>query len=101
MIVPLASVRGSIADYVAALFIVYFVLCFIRVLLFWVPRLPYNLWLRRVVTFVEEACDPYLNLFRRFLPPVGGGSFSLDLSPTIALLLLYFGGGIVVGLIRG
>ena len=27
--------------------------------------------------------DPYLNFFRRFLPPVGGGGFALDLSPIV------------------
>ena len=41
--------REEIADYVEALFLVYLVLIFIRVLLSWVPRMPYNLYLRAVV----------------------------------------------------
>jgi YggT family protein len=93
--------RANIADYVSALFLVYLVLIFIRVLMTWVPRIPYNVYLRAVIRFIEETVDPYLNLFRRFLPPLGGGGFSLDLSPIIGIVLLLIVQGIVVGLIRG
>ena len=34
-----------------------------------------------------KICDPYLNLFRRFIPPIGG---MIDISPIIALLVLQF-----------
>ncbi|MGH2924788.1 MAG: YggT family protein [Solirubrobacterales bacterium] len=101
MIVPLAIDRGNVADYVAALFIVYFILIFVRILLSWVPRMPYNRVLRSVVGFVEEVTDPYLNLFRRVIPPIGGGGFALDLSPMLAMILLYIVGQLVVGAIRG
>jgi YggT family protein len=101
MILPLADTRGTIADYVEALFIVYFVLIFIRILLSWVPRTPYNRYLRATVTFVEEVTDPYLNVFRRFIPPLGGGGFALDLSPMLAMALVYIVGLIVVNAIRG
>ena len=101
MILPLAISRNTIADYVEALFIVYFILIFIRILLSWVPRMPYNPTLRAVVGFIEEVTDPYLNLFRRVIPPIGGGGFALDLSPMLAMALLYFVGLIVVGAIRG
>jgi YggT family protein len=93
--------RANIADYVSALFLVYLVLIFVRVLMTWVPRIPYNVYLRAVIRFIEETVDPYLNLFRRFLPPLGGGGFSLDLSPIIGIVLLLIVQGIVVGLIRG
>ena len=101
MILPLAIGRNTIADYVEALFIVYFILIFIRILLTWVPRIPYNRTLRAVVRFIEEVTDPYLNIFRRVIPPIGGGGFALDLSPMLAMALLYFVGLIVVGAIRG
>jgi YggT family protein len=101
MILAGALGRGTVADYVEALFIVYFILIFIRILLSWVPRLPYNRPLQAGVRFVEEVTDPYLNLFRRLIPPIGGGGFALDLSPMLAMILLYFVGVIVVGLIRG
>ena len=32
--------------------------------------------------------DPYLRLFRRIIPPLGGGGFALDLSPIIAIIVL-------------
>lgn len=101
MILPLAIGRNTIADYVEALFIVYFILIFVRILLSWVPRMPYNPALRAVVRFIEEVTDPYLNVFRRVIPPIGGGGFALDLSPMLAMALLYFVGLIVVGAIRG
>jgi YggT family protein len=101
VIVPLAITRDNVADYVAALFIVYFILIFVRILLSWVPRMPYNRALRSVVGFVEEVTDPYLNVFRRVIPPIGGGGFALDLSPMLAMILLFIVGQLVVGAIRG
>jgi YggT family protein len=97
----LALTRNDIADYVAALFLVYIVLILIRVLLSWVPRMPYNPTLRSVLDFIAETTDPYLNLFRRILPPIGGGGFGLDLSPMIGLIVLFILRGIVVSLIAG
>lgn len=93
--------RQEIADYVGALFIVYTILILIRVLLSWIPRIPYNPALRRVIEFVTETTDPYLNIFRRFLPPIGGGGFALDLSPMIGLIVLIVLRGLVVGAIEG
>ena len=97
----IADTRGVIADYVGALFLVYLVLLIIRVLLTWIPRLPYNRALRATVGFIEEVTDPYLNVFRRFLPPIGGGGFALDLSPILAIILLIIVQRVVVGLIGG
>ena len=51
--------------------------------------MPYNRWLRAVLDFVTETTNPYLNLFRRFLPPIGGGGFALDLSPMIGIIVLF------------
>jgi YggT family protein len=98
---PLAITRDDVATYVNAIFIVYIILIFIRVLLSFVPRMPYNLALRAVVDFVHQTTDPYLNIFRRFLPPVGGGGFALDLSPVIGIILLFILQAVVVGAIEG
>ena len=92
--------RYDIASYVDALFWVYIVLIFVRVLLSWIPRLPYNPILNGAVKFVHDTTDPYLNLFRRILPPVGGGGFALDLSPIIAIVVLLLAQGLIVGAIR-
>jgi YggT family protein len=97
----LALTRDDIADYVSAVFLVYLILIFARILLSWIPRIPYNPYLRAVVDFIHQVTDPYLNLFRRVLPPVGGRGFALDLSPILAVVLLLIVQAVVVGLIRG
>jgi YggT family protein len=99
--IPLALDRGNVADYVSALFVVYVILIFARIVLSFVPRMPYRPWLRSVLDFITETTDPYLNFFRRFLPPIGGGGFALDLSPMIGLIVLFVAQALVVGLIRG
>ena len=96
----LAITRNDVADYVSALFLVYIVLILIRVLISWIPRMPYNPTLRKMLDFISETTDPYLNLFRRFIPPLGGG-FALDLSPMIGIIVLVVLQAIVVGLIAG
>ncbi len=98
---PLALARGDVADYVGALFLVYIILILIRVLMSWIPRMPYNPALRAVLDFIVETTDPYLNLFRRIIPPIGGGGFGLDLSPMIGIIVLFILRGLVVALIAG
>ena len=96
-----AVTRDDIATYVNALFIVYIILIFCRILMSYLPRVPYSLALRAVLDFITETTDPYLNIFRRFIPPVGGGGMALDLSPIVATFVLFILQGIVVGLIAG
>ena len=93
--------RDEIGDYVSALFIVYLILIFVRVLLSWIPRVPYNPTLRAVIGFIEEVTNPYLNVFRRFLPPLGGRGFAFDLSPMVAIIVLLIAQSLIVGAIRG
>jgi YggT family protein len=95
----LAISRSDVASYVDALFLVYLILLFVRILLSWIPRIPYNPTLNAVVNFIHEVTNPYLNLFRRILPPIGGGGFALDLSPIIAIFVLIIVRAIVVGAI--
>jgi YggT family protein len=99
--IPLALSRGDVATYVNALFVVYIVLIFANVLISYVPRMPHSPPLRTLLDFVKETTDPYLNLFRRFLPPLGGGGFALDLSPVIGIIVLFVLQAVVVGLVAG
>lgn len=99
--IELAITRGDVADYVDTLVIVYLVLIFIRIIMSWIPRMPYNRYLNAVLTFVRDVTDPYLNIFRRVIPPLRMGGGGLDLSPIIATFVLLVVGGIVAGLIRG
>ena len=97
----LASVRGSIADYVGALFGVYWIIILAYVVFSWVQmmgaRIPYHRWLTAVMGFVNEVSEPYLRIFRRLLPPMGG----LDLSPMIGIFVLILGGRLLSDAIRG
>mgnify|MGYP001676072498 FL=1 len=46
----------------------------------WVPQIKNNF----IVEFLEAICEPYLKLFRKFIPPIG----MLDISPVVALIVL-------------
>ncbi len=99
-----ALTRADIAQYVDALFLVYLILILSRIVLSWIQQfkpIPYNLTVRAVIGFIEGSVDPYLNMFRRVIPPIGGGGMALDLSPILAIFLLLLVQGIVVGAITG
>jgi YggT family protein len=101
-LIPLALTRGDVADYVAALFLVYSILILLNILLQWLPRMPfYSGWFRAVLDFITETTDPYLNVFRRLIPSMGSGGFVFSIAPIVALLVLLVVEAIVVGLIRG
>lgn len=100
-IVLAAVTRDDVASYVDTLFLIYMVLIFIRVLMSWFTRIPYNRFLMAVLDFVTETTDPYLNLFRKFVPMVKIGPGALDLSPIVAIIVLMIVRTIVVSLIAG
>ena len=97
----LAITSTDVADYINTLVLVYLVLIFIRILMSWIPRMPYNRYLAAFLKFVSDVTDPYLNLFRRILPPVRMGPGALDLSPIVATFVLIIVSSIVANLIRG
>jgi YggT family protein len=99
---PLLAVsRMDVADYLNTLMLVYLVLIFIRIIMTWIPRIPYNRFLDMALSFVRDVTDPYLNLFRRFLPPVRLGPGALDLSPIVATFVLLIVGGVIIRIVRG
>ena len=96
--------RVDLANYVGALFDVFLILIIIRVILGWVQMfrpIPYIVPLRATIGFVEESVDPYLNVFRRFVPPIGGAGIGLDLSPMIGIILIVLLRDPIVNLIAG
>jgi YggT family protein len=101
MLVPLAINRVDIANYLDTLLVVYFVLIFVRILMSWIPRLPYSRWLDLVLNFIRDVTDPYLNLFRRFVPMLRIGGAGLDLSPMVAIIVLFLVGGLIVKAVHG
>ena len=78
--------RADVADYVSTLVLVYSILIFIRIILSYFRNIPYNRALSAVIGFVTDVVDPYLNLFRRFIPPLRIGPGALDLSPIVGLI---------------
>jgi len=96
-----AITRADVADYVSTLITVYVVLIFIRILMTYFRSIPHYRALDVFLRFVTEVTDPWLNLFRRFIPPVRVGPAALDLTPIIAVFALYIIGAIVTRLIAG
>ena len=77
----LAGAIDSVQSFVTVFIAVYTLLIFAYVILSWV-RSPYTA--HPVVRFLHDVCDPYLRLFRRFVPPLG----PVDLSPIVAVIAL-------------
>lgn len=96
-----ALTRGDVANYVDALFTVYIVLIFIYILLNWIfamgVRVPYSRYTDTILNFLRDVVEPYLRIFRRFIPPLG----MFDLSPIVAIFVLYFVRLVIVNAIAG
>jgi YggT family protein len=98
----IASTRATVADYISTVIYVYIVLIFVYVLLqllFAVGlRIPYSRATDAVLTFLRDVCEPFLRIFRRFLPRLGG----IDFSPIVAIIVLELLNGLIVqGIIHG
>lgn len=90
----LADAASSLKAFVGTFIYVYVLLIFAYIITSLI-RLPYSPWLNRVQRFLYDVCDPYLRLFRRFLPPLG----PLDLSPMVAVISLIVLRGILFAVI--
>jgi len=101
MTVVLATFRQEFANYVQAVFYVYTLLIIAYILssLFFAfgGRLPYARWSSALLGFLRDVCEPFLSIFRRFIPAIG----PLDLSPLVAILLLNIVGSLLGNLIAG
>ena len=78
----LADAVSALQSFVGIFIAVYVLLIFVYILTSWI-RLPYSL--APVQRFLYDVCEPYLRLFRRLLPSMG----PLDLSPIVAVIVLY------------
>jgi YggT family protein len=92
--VVLADTISSIQSFVSVFFGVYILLIFAYIITSWI-RLPYSPTLNRVQRFLYDVCEPYLRLFRRFLPSLG----PLDLSPIVAVFSLIILNRIIVAVL--
>jgi YggT family protein len=96
---PLADTVDTIQGFVYVLFLVYLLCIFAYILTSWIP-LPYNVWLNRAQRFLYDVVDPYLRLFRRFIPQLSLGGLGLDLSPIVAIIVLYAVNALAQGLLE-
>ena len=64
----------------------YSLIIFVYVMMSWLPT--DRGILADIYHVLSKVCDPYLNLFKRLIPPIGG---MVDITPIIALLVLQFG----------
>jgi YggT family protein len=83
-----------IAEPIGIFLNIYIALLFIRILLSWFPTID---WMNPPFSILSQLTDPYLNIFRSFIPPLGG----IDLSPMLAIFLLGFVAQAVTGLAGG
>lgn len=90
---------GALVEYLNVLLTFYLVLIFINILLSWLPRPPTHPAALAVIRFATDLTDPYLNLFRKIIPPLRAGGMGIDLSPIVATILLSFGGRFLISLI--
>jgi YggT family protein len=97
----LAFSRVDVADYVNAVFLVYTIMLVGYVVTSFIfslgARPPYSRALSAVLGFLRDVSEPYLRIFRRFLPNIG----MFDISPIVALIVLSLVRTLVIRLIVG
>ncbi len=76
---------------VGLFFYFYYVLIILRIFLSWIPSID---WDNQPYAWVRSVTDPFLNIFRGIIPPIGG---MLDISPILAIILLQILQGFIVG----
>ena len=71
---------------------IYSFILIIRILLTWFPGID---WSNSILSALASITDPYLNIFRGIIPPIGG----FDISSLLALILFQVIQGFVPQLI--
>lgn len=83
-------VLGALFDVLAAILNLYYWVIIIAVIVSWLLAFGIiNRWnptARSILNILDALTEPLFRQIRRIIPPLGG----LDLSPLIALLLIYF-----------
>jgi len=76
---------------VHTVFQAYTLLLMVRILSSWIPAWQHQRWFH----FIGFYTNPYLRIFQRVLPPIGG---VLDLSPLLAFFALRIMESVILGL---
>ena len=77
---------------IASLANAYTTVIFVYVIMSWIPNSSGIVG--EVYRVLGKICDPYLNLFKRLIQPIGG---MIDITPIIALVVLQFVVRLVLG----
>ena len=73
----------AVVSLIGTLYQIYFYVLIAYVLLSWIPNARDSF----IGEMLGKISEPYLSIFRRFIPPIGG---MIDVSPIIALIALNF-----------
>ena len=87
MLTQLAYLIYALAD-------VYTMIIFVYVLMSWIPVSTGVV--ADIYRVLGRVCDPFLNVFRRFIHPIGG---MVDISPIVALLVLQLGVRLIISVL--
>jgi len=77
----------AIVGFVEIVLTLYSLVIFGRILLAWLPLRSGTL-AYRVYSVLYDVSEPYLSIFRRFLPLIRVGNAALDVSPAVGLVVL-------------
>jgi YggT family protein len=80
----LSSAISEAETFINVFVTIYTLVILLYIITSWL-RLPYSPWLNRIQRFLYDVSEPYLRIFRRFLPSFG----PLDLSPMIGVIVLW------------
>ncbi|MEL6488763.1 MAG: YggT family protein [Cyanobacteria bacterium J06634_6] len=83
-----ASIVAPVIMGISTFLRIYFLLLIVRILLSWFPNVD---WSNPIFSTISQLTDPYLNLFRSIIPPIGG----LDLSAILAIFALQIASDLV------
>lgn len=84
----------SVAVFVSRLFMFYQMLIVVWCILSWIPMSGEGI-LGSIAGAIDTLVRPYIDLFRRIIPPFGG----LDFSPIVAIIVLGFIERLVMGIL--
>ena len=79
---------SAVASFLIAAIWVYTILIFVSAALSWFPSSGGGM-LNDIRRWLDRVTDPYLNIFRRVLHSIGVGSYGVDLSPMLGIVVLY------------
>ncbi|HVE91458.1 MAG TPA: YggT family protein [Actinomycetota bacterium] len=81
------GLRFELLNAITLFCVIYGNLMFVRIILAWLPVSPPP-WLRPAFSFIYDATEPFLRLFRGLLPAIPLGGASLDISPILAFIVI-------------